>query len=546
MSDVALLSTAVLVAVAAHVGFGVPGPALVVVVVAALVLRRPVVVAVALAVVAGARAEGSIAALDRPLPDHLEGTAQLVADPTVGEFGTTVEVALDGRRWQAQVPREDEWVLRPLLMGDHVEVSGRPRPFRGAPEGWRRSRHLAGRLDVTRIERGPPASSWFRSANAVHRLLARGASSFDDRGRALFMGLVVGDDRAQTDLDRFRFQATGLGHLLAVSGQNVVFVLLVTRPVTSRLGLRSRWAVSLGALALFVLVTRAEASVLRATAMAAVALSASMAGRVASGFRVLALAMIGLVLVDPLLVSGLGFQLSVCATVGLLVGAAPVSERLSGPRWLTDALGCTLVAQLATAPLLIGLTGGVPSVATFANVLAVPAAGAVMVLGLTVGLVAGLLMAPVAAILSTPARVLVEWIQGVADVLSRVPLRLLGPWQLGQLAVAGLLLWPRRRSRWSTAAALLLIVVAVWPVEAPSAPTVVAAGVTVAETSCGRTVHLEGRVDVMDVLEALQRSGVLRSDVVVGPATAATAEVAEQLGAEVVGPAGDGRTCRVR
>ena len=55
----------------------------------------------------------------------------------------------------------------------------------------------------------------------MHRRLAAGVGSFDERARSLYLGLVVGDDRAQDDLARFRFQATGLGHLLAVSGQNV-------------------------------------------------------------------------------------------------------------------------------------------------------------------------------------------------------------------------------------------------------------------------------------------------------------------------------------
>lgn len=521
-------------------------PVVLVAVAVAMLRRRPVAVALALALVAGARSESSLVALDQPLPDHLTGTARLVSDPTLSDIGSSVEVELGGRRWQAQVPRDDEWVLRPLLMGDHIEVTGRPRPFSGAPEGWRRSRHLAGRLDVSRIERGPPASAPYLAANAVHRLLSRGASSFDDRDRALFMGLVVGDDRAQGDVDRFRFQATGLGHLLAVSGQNVVFVLLVLRPLTSRLGLRSRWLVALAALALFVLVTRAEPSVLRATAMAAVALSASMSGRVASGFRVLALAVIGLVLVDPLLVSGLGFQLSVCATGGLLVGAAPLSERLAGPHWFTDALGCTLVAQLATAPLLIGLAGGVPSVATLANVLAVPAAGAVMVLGLTAGIVAGLVVPPVAAVISTPTRLLVDWIDAVASTLSRVPLRLLGPWQLALVGLAAVLLWPRRRSGWSTVVALCLIGSAVWPLEVPPTPTAVAAGVVVADSGCGRTVLLEGRVDVIDVLEALQHAGVVRADVVVARVSASAVEVAEQLGAELLDPSEGGPNCRVR
>ncbi|UDY35769.1 ComEC/Rec2 family competence protein [Dermatobacter hominis] len=534
MSDAALVATAVLVALCAVLGVAVPVPVLVAVVVLALVHRHPVEVALALALVAGGRSDASLRALEAPLPDRVEGTAQLVGDPEPGRFGTTVELRIGGRRWQAQVGRSDEWVLRPLLTGDHVVVAGRPSAFHGAPVGWQRSRHLAGRLVVTRISRGPPAAPWYRLANGVHRLVADGASSFEPSARSLYLGLVLGDDRAQGDLDRFRFQATGLGHLLAVSGQNVAFVLLLARPVMARCGLRTRWLVGLAVLALFVLLTRAEASVLRAAAMASVALLAATSGRLVSGARVLALAVVGLLLADPLLVTGLGFQLSVCATVGLLVGVRPLSERLPGPRWLADALACTIAAQLATAPLLLGLNGGVPSVATVTNVLAVPVAGAVMVLGLTVGVVAGGLVAPVASVLQWPSRLLVGWVEAVAATGSRSPLPLLGPTRLALLVGAGAALLLRRGRRWPVAVAVALVAVAVRPVPPPVGPTVVGPGVTV----CGATVVLDGAVDVVDALEALQRAGVVRAEVVVGPPSESSVHVAEQLDATLQAPTG--------
>jgi len=549
VSDAHVVLGAVAVAVAAWLGAALPTPVVAAAVVMAVLRRRPLTVLVALVAVTGLRSGDARSALESPLPARVAGTAQLVSDPRPGDHGSTVELRVSGRRYQAQVDRSDEWVLRPLLSGEHVEVVGRPRPFRGAPVGWQRSRHLAGRLVVTHIERGPPAAPWFALANAVHRRLAAGVGSFDERARSLYLGLVVGDDRAQDDLARFRFQATGLGHLLAVSGQNVAFVLLLVRPVASRVPLRVRWILGAGALVAFVLVTRAEASVLRAAAMALVALLAATSGRVTSGARMLALAVGALVLVDPLVVSGLGFQLSVAATVGLLVGVGPLVERVRGPRWFSEAVATTVSAQLATAPLLMGLNGGVPSVATLTNVLAVPAAGAVMVLGLTAGVVAGFVVDPAAAVLTAPARLLVGWIDGVAEVGSHSPLPLLGPLRLAALIVAAVLVARRRGPTtsavtWARAvAAVVLVAVALWPVRAPSSATRVSPGVLVGDTVCGRTVQLEGNPDVSDTLAALQRAGVIHADVVVGVSARAVVPVATQLRADVA--IGDDRGCRV-
>src|SRR5206468_3277949 len=57
-----------------------------------------------------------------------------------------------------------------------------------------------------------------------------------------------------------------------------------------------------------------------------------------------------------------------------------------------------------------------------ANLLAVPAAGPVMVWGMTAGVAAGFLPAPAATVLHLPTRVLVGWIAGVAGVAARLPL----------------------------------------------------------------------------------------------------------------------------
>lgn len=554
MSDAALIAGAALVALFAYVGVAVPFALLVAAIVAAVLVavlwRHPVALVVALALIAGARSTASLDALDAPLPRQVEGLAQLVSDPTTGDFATTVELSIGGRRWQAQVERSDEWVLRPLLTGDHVDVAGRPTPMRGAPEGWRRSRHLAGRLVVKRIDRGPPAPPWFRLANSVHQVLARGAESFDDRGRALYLGLVVGDDRGQSDVEKFRFQATGLGHLLAVSGQNVAFLLLLARPLMSRVGLRARWMLGLAVLVVFVLVTRAEPSVLRAATMAAVALLGAATGREMSGLRVVSIAVVALVIVDPMLVRSLGFQLSLCATIGLLLAVRPLSERLRGPRWFANALACTVVAQLATAPLLIGMNGGVPSIATVTNVAAVPVAGVVMVLGLTVGLVAGLISQPIAAVLMWPIRVLVMWISGVAEAGSRVPAPLLDTMAVLAVVVAGVLVWWRPHfglgvRRCIVVGSTTLLIAALWPVAPPDSDLAVTKGVVLATTACGRTVVLEGRVDVRGTLVALQRVGVVRADAVVGPPKRGTAEVADQLVARVIAADKGADTCGV-
>jgi competence protein ComEC len=276
----------------------------------------------------------------------------------------------------------------------------------------------------------------------------------------LFGGLVLGDDRYQpADLET-SFRASGLTHLLAVSGQNVVFVLTVAAPLLRRLRLWPRLAATLAVLGFFALVTRFEPSVLRAVAMASAAAVAATLGRPASSVRLLALAVTGLILVDPLLVHQVGFQLSVLATAGIVVLARPLNRLLPLPPVLALPLSVTLAAQLATGPLLAFVFGPVPLAAVPANLLAEPVAGAAMVYGLAGGATAGVasyVVGPgVASLVHLPTRAMLWWLAGVASRSARLPLGHLGlrPLCLLLLAavVAALRRAPRRERRSATVA----------------------------------------------------------------------------------------------
>jgi competence protein ComEC len=248
----------------------------------------------------------------------------------------------------------------------------------------------------------------------VRNLVAAGAGPIDLDRQPLYLGLVIGDDRHQPAPQRARFRAAGLSHLLAVSGQNVAFVLAVARPGVMLLPRRGRLVVTWGLLVLFAMVTRFEPSVLRATTTAGLAAWAAVGGLPQSGVRLLGLAVAGLVLVDPFLVSSVGFQLSVAASGGIVVVGPLLIDRVRGPAAVIEPLAVTLAAQLGVLPLLLLYFGPVSMASVPANLLAGWASGLVMMLGLTVGVVAGL--APVGgAWLQAPSSALLWWLDAVAS-----------------------------------------------------------------------------------------------------------------------------------
>jgi competence protein ComEC len=121
-----------------------------------------------------------------------------------------------------------------------------------------------------------------------------------------------------------------------------------------------------------------------------------------------------LVLVDPLLVWSVGFWLSVTATLGVTVAAPWIASRLAGPTWFVGSLSVTLGAQVGVMVPSWLVFGRLPTLGVPANLLAVPAAGAVMSMGVPVALVASVLPARVAGIVMAPAAFATHWVATVA------------------------------------------------------------------------------------------------------------------------------------
>ena len=471
MEDRHCVLLAVLVAAGALVGGSMPAAAAggfglvaaLVACAAAAVASRPVLLAVAafaLAAVLGARCWAGVEPPSRT--SRWTGEAVLVTDPDPGGGAVRAQLRLDGGRHVDTLAFGAAGsCLRPRLAGERVAVEGTLAP---PAEGARQRlavRHVSARLTVASCRAAGDGPPWIQAANHLRRTLARGALALPEDRRGLWAGLVVGDDRDQPADIEADFSAAGLTHLLAVSGQNVAFALAAAGPVLRRFGLRGRLITAIAVLALFGTAVRWEPSVLRATAMAALALLAGALGVEASPLRLVSLAAAALVLIDPMLVHRLGFRLSVAAVVGLALWARPVAARLRGPAVLRDALAATLAAQAATAPVLLAL-GGLPPASIPANVLAVPAAGPIMVWGLTGGVAAGLAGGWVADLLHLPTRLLLAWLVGVADVAAHLPLA-----PVGAVSGAGAALlvwlavrWPAGRRRMAAAAAAACVLLA--------------------------------------------------------------------------------------
>ena len=354
-----------------------------------------------------------------------EGYATVMADPqNIGAATrTTLEIGRD--RFVVYAYGRPAWRLAGAKVGEQVFVRGLRESFEQGSESRWIAQHIKGKFRLEFVgEQRLVASPIMRSVQRVRDLVQLGSDSFEFNDQALFTGLVIGDDTRQSETMIDAFRKSGLAHLVAVSGQNVSFVLAALSPLLSRLKNRLRIIATLAVLVWFVLITRVEPSVVRAATMAGLAYLSVAFGRPTRTMRLIALTVLLAVIVDPLLAWSVGFFMSVGATCGLCIGAAPLAKLVSRPKWLAQLIGATVAAQLGVMPVVI-LIFGVPSVTgIIANVLAVPIAGLVMLVGLPMSLFSALIsnfgLAEIDDLMMLPIQVGVRWVWWVAEIFAHL------------------------------------------------------------------------------------------------------------------------------
>jgi competence protein ComEC len=364
---------------------------------------------------------------------------------------------------------------------------------------------------------------------------------------ALASGMVLGQDERIPQETVQQFQASGLAHLLAVSGQNVTLLAILALPALGAIGLgrRGRLIGVLGLIAFYVPLTGAGPSIMRAGAMGAAGVAAQLAGRPASRWYGLLLACAFTLVIDPRAWLDVGWQLSFSAVVGILCLGPYLRSRLCRlPQAVAEGMTLTVAATAATAPLLAFQFERVSVVSLLANLIALPVVAPIMWLGMLSAL-AGQVSVGAASLLNALngfclafLAVVAKWSAGLPGaVISfkvRSPLVLAATYLVPSGVVAAIALLQRRsrrllpvnRAAVILGATLLMMATAAWVAverrgaHAPGSFTVTFLDVgqgdaTLLQTPEHQTVLVDAGPAEADVVSKLHAAGVGSLDVAV-------------------------------
>jgi competence protein ComEC len=251
-------------------------------------------------------------------------------------------------------------------------------------------------------------------------------TGLDGERRALLEGVVLGDDQGLSDDLRRDFRASGLYHLLAVSGQNVALVAGGVLIVAWLLGV-SRVVAEVGALAAmgaYVLAVGAQSSVVRAGIAGALGSLAWLAARQRDRWHFLLLGAAALLAANPYVLLDAGFQLSFAAVGAIFTLARPLRRVLDGypiPGRLADVIAVSAACGGATAPIAWFQFHAIPLLTVPANAAAEVAVVPLLGLALTTAAVAPL-SPTTAAALAWLAGWCAAYLAGCARFFGELPL----------------------------------------------------------------------------------------------------------------------------
>jgi competence protein ComEC len=315
--------------------------------------------------------------------------------------------------------------------GSILDVRGRPIRPRGPETGFDERTWLA-RQGIHVVLRARDASVVGRRGGiggVADRLRAHVVSTLASgtagEQRALVTGIVLGEESELEPTLREAFRASGLMHLLAVSGQNVAITALGVVALARLLALGRRWGEALAVLAVlaYALAAGWQPSVVRAAVAGCLASLAWLAARPRDRWHAMAVGALVLLVWSPFAFREPGFQLSFGAVAGIFVLVPRLARSLDGTPVAgrpAELLAVAAACGVVTAPIVWLHFGAIPLWTVPANMLAEPAMPPLVSLSLAAAAVAPL-APPVAAALAWLAGWCAAWIALVARVVSSWP-----------------------------------------------------------------------------------------------------------------------------
>mgnify|MGYP004576506989 FL=1 len=251
------------------------------------------------------------------------------------------------------------------------------------------------------------------------------ARLFPKNEMGLIIGMMIGETKDISEDVLENFKTTGITHLIAVSGSNVVYVVVLVQFLFKKFfGKRATYFISIFFLILFMLISGASASVCRATLMIILSICADIFFLKSDTFSNILTSAFILILLNPLVIYDVGFILSFGGTLGIVLLSKDFTKFFKKSGKLNETLSVTCSAQLILAPIMMYYFNTFSILSIVTNIIVVPISGSITILGFAVFIISKISF-PIAKLIANSLYVLATFTIWVANIFSKIPFSLI-------------------------------------------------------------------------------------------------------------------------
>jgi competence protein ComEC len=237
----------------------------------------------------------------------------------------------------------------------------------------------------------------------------------------LLSGILLGNKKDLPPDLKLALRDSSTLHIVVVSGQNLTMLAGVIISLAGVLKRRVAILITILAVCFYTLLTGSQVPVLRAAIMAILALIAQLYGRERDGLWTLVISGGLMLLIYPLWLIDLSFQLSFLATAGV-ISVSPIILKLlsSWPDLVKQDLAVSIGAQLMVAPIIAINFHQLSVVGVIANILVLWTIAPVMILG-TILLIVSNLFNPFNSLITVPINILLNYFVIIIKFFANLP-----------------------------------------------------------------------------------------------------------------------------
>lgn len=300
-----------------------------------------------------------------------------------------------------------------IFEGDVVYIEGKLMPGYGAYQG------KLSFAKITVVERHPSLITVIK-----RKFIAGTQSALPEPLAPFVMGLLVGQRATLPEQIKDDLKKVGLTHIIAVSGANLTIILRASQKLLGKRSKRISTGLTVGLILVFLILSGASASIVRAAIVSMLSIAAGYYGRSFKPLNLITFAAVITAWANPVYIwSDLSWYLSFLAFIGVMI-LSPLVQARWPRKWHENVVGGvaleSLCAEIMTLPFVLHIFGQMSRVGLVANVLVVAFIPLAMLFGAIAGL-AGMLMASIAGWFAWPATLLLNYMLDTAHILANLP-----------------------------------------------------------------------------------------------------------------------------